>query len=159
MHIEIDQSGVKMDKGGPTILAFSDKISVVYLFPAKVKRECRAYLEGRAKTKKAKQTYYLKLFSAGIVLLIKDYLPMIQSITIDIEWEGQEANIKSMILEYLKKLGLSFPAREISFRRIGKGSRAHERAYRVHRALWEGKPNPAPDKRVTTQELLELLSS
>jgi len=158
MHIEIDQSGeAKMDKRGYTILAFSNKVSAAYLFPARVKQECRAYLTGRAKTKKAKQTYYLKLFAAGVALLIKDYLPQIQSITIDVEWEGQEGNIKSLVIEYLKKLGLSFPAQEISFRRIGKGSRAHEQAYKVHRALWEGKGSPAPDRTVTTQELLDLL--
>jgi hypothetical protein len=158
MHIEIDQSGeAKMDKGGYTILAFSNKVSAAYLFPARVKRECRVYLERRAKTKRARQTYYLKLFATGIVLLIKDYLPQIQSITIDVEWEGQESNIKSLIIEHLKKLGFSFPAKEISFRRIGKGSRAHEKAYRVHRALWEGKGSPAPDRTVTTQELLNLL--
>lgn len=79
MHIEIDQSGeAKMDKGGYTILAFSDKIGAAYLFPARVKQECRNLLVGRAKTKKAKQTYYLKIFAAGVVLLIQDHLTQIE---------------------------------------------------------------------------------
>jgi len=151
-RIEVDQAGAKTDKHGDTVLAFSDGISKAILIPAPLKQKARSYLEGRARTKKAKQTYYLKLFAAGIVLLIKDYLDQIQPLIIDIEWVGQEASIKGMILRYLRRLNLSFPAGSIEFQKITKRSRAHTKAYLTY------KRKLRPDHRVSEAEFLSLLS-
>jgi len=152
MHIEIDQSGRVEYTGHDTIFAFSDAINRAIRIPAQVKRDCQSYLRSRARTKATTKTYWFKIFAAAVFLLIQDHLDQLDSIKIDTEFEGQEvqATIKNLLLNHIWKQKPLFDKRRITFRRLGKRSKADQTA----RAVWEGKR--AADRVVTYQELLKL---
>jgi hypothetical protein len=80
MRIEIDQSGRIEDTRVNTVLAFSNEISFSLLILAVDKRECLRKIRGRGETGKA---LYLKLFTAALFLLVKDFLDRLDSIIID----------------------------------------------------------------------------
>jgi D-ribose pyranose/furanose isomerase RbsD len=130
MHkVEVDQSR-KIERAGATILAFSNGISHAILIPTRVKEIALLLLRQKGKSKTIAT---LLVFSAGLCLLLKDHLKHLQKIVIDEEYTGHEANIKSFLLEYLKKTGQSFEARRITFARIGKKSPADQKAGAVRR--------------------------
>jgi len=72
-------------------------------------------------------------------------------VTIDIEYHGHENTIQGMLLDYIWDLEPGFPKENIQFARIGKKSKAHERAYRIFRG------EIPPDRVIKTKELLALL--
>ena len=94
----------------------------------------------------------MKLFAAGLFLLLKDHLSSIESMTIDREYTGLEGIIKGMLLNHLRKLDPGFPKEGIAFRHIGKKSRAHQKAYDTFRG------RVRPDRVITTGELVACLS-
>jgi hypothetical protein len=148
MRIEIDQSRRIEDTRVNTVLAFSNEISFSLLILAVDKRECLRRIRKRGETGKA---LYLKLFTAALFLLVKDFLDRLDSIIIDQEYEGKEKEIKGMLLNYIRMIEPSFPKDGIEVRRIGKGSRAHRKAIAVFRG--EEKPN----SRVKARRLLGLI--
>lgn len=148
MHIEVDQSGRIEYTRVKTVLAFSNKTSRAIVIPAQVKREAVKLLRARGKLGKP---LYLKLFTTGIFLLIKDYLNQLEQVTIDIEYQGQEGDIKGMLLYYIRRLVSSFPKEDIVFRRITKKSPAHHKAIETYRG------NLKPDHEVTLEQLEEVL--
>jgi len=149
MDIEVDQS-IRIKDAKDTVLAFSNSISRAIVIPAEVKRVAYAYLKNRYRTPKNPE---LKIFVAGLFLLLRDHLSKQLFITIDEEWTGaaNEASIKGMLLNYIREVLPEFDKRHIRFARIGKKSGAHLRAYSVH----QGKAKP--DYVVTEKELLRLL--
>ena len=148
-HIEVDQSGRIGDTSVATVLAFSNEISFSVLIPAAVKREYVEFL--RSYYRHLRQPY-MKLFAAGLFLLLKDHLCSIESVTIDREYTGLEGIIKGMLLNHLRKLDPEFPKEGIAFRHIGKKSRAHQKAYDTFRG------RVRPDRVITTGELVACLS-
>ena len=126
MHVEVDQSGKVEDTRVDTVLAFSDGISRSILIPAKVKRKCVEFVrDDRHKTK----TLYLRIFCAGLFLLLKDKLPKIDQVVIDIEYLGREHDIKALFLRLVWKSYPTFDPANIQFALIGKDSPAHIKAY------------------------------
>ena len=149
MHrVQVDQSGLIGKTSVNTVLAFSDQISYAILIPARVKRAGLEYLRRRRPPFKLP---YLKLFAAGLFLLLKDHLHQLELVTIDTEFTGLEGHIKGMLLRYIRRIDPSFSKDKITFRRIGKGSRAHLKAIETYRE------NLKPDRVVTQEELLALL--
>ncbi len=148
-HGQIDQS-VKIEQTSrDTVLAFSDDIQFAIRIPASVKREVLAVL--RAKGKGA-PTAQLMLFTAGLFLLLRDIAQDLVAVTIDQEYPGHEADIRGMLLRFFReRSGLQISKETIVFGQIGRRSRAHERAWRVHRG------KVAPDHVVTMAELLDVL--
>jgi len=146
--VEVDQSG-KIEQSGPTVLAFSNGISHAILIPSGVKREGFRALLRRGKTKDIAR---LLLFSACLYLLIKDHLDHLQKVIIDEEYTGQEGNIRSFLLEYIKRDGRFFEPENIDFARVGKGSPADQKARAVRAGRDKGY------RKVTLKELLELVA-
>jgi hypothetical protein len=146
--IEVDQSGKIERTQENTVLAFSNGIGSSVLILAVEKRECVRRLRQRGETGK---TLYLKLFAAGLFVLFEDHLDQIESITIDVEYPGKEAAIRSMLLNHIRKRIPAFPGERIVFRRIGKKSQAHHHALAVYRGLEQ------PIRTVRARELLRLL--
>ena len=95
MHVEVDQSGKIGDTSVPTVLAFSDGENYAILIPASVKRKCLLALRERGKSG---TTLYLRLFSTGLFLLLKDRLNQFSLVTIDVEYPGHSGKIKDQIV-------------------------------------------------------------
>ncbi len=148
MNIEIDQSGKIGDTNRKTVLAYSNDVSRSLVIPARVKRECVWWLRRRGKLNVRS---YLRIFVAGIYLLLEDHLLEIERITIDVEYPGHNDTIRGMLLQYIWRVAPEFPKENIMFAQIGKKSQAHGKAYRTFR-------NEIPADRVLrTRELLAML--
>ena len=145
MHLEVDQSGKIEDTRTHTVLAFSNEIQYSILIPVQVKRECVTTLRGRFKSGKI---FYLRLFIVGLFLLLKDHLHEVTSVTIDVEYEGKERDIRRLLLFYLRRIYPYLEKDVIGFRRIGKSSNAHKVAIETFRGRRE------PDKVIRAEEIL-----
>lgn len=132
MRVEIDQSGKIEDTRVDTILAFSDGISGSILIPAKIKRKCVEFVrDDRHKTK----TLYLRIFCAGLFLLLKDYLSYLDQIIVDVEYLGREHDIKALLLRLIWEPYPNFDPDKIQFSLVGKDSPAHIKAYSIFTGL------------------------
>ncbi len=145
-YVEVDQS-IKVEQTHQhTVLAFSDGIQQVILIPAEVKRACQREL--RSKGVKPGMIA-LRMFSAGILLLLEGQMDSIAGLTIDMEYKGKEGEIKRLLLRFILGWVPGFPKEAIAFQQIGKKSGAHRLAWETHRG--ERKPNRV----VTLKELLQ----
>jgi hypothetical protein len=150
--LELDQSNKIERLERDTILALSNQRHYAIRIPSSVKRELFTRLQSKGKSRK---NAYLWIFSAGVFLLLKPHLSRIikqqEVIVIDVEYTGQDANIKSMITRYCRRAGFELQADNIRFARIGKSSGAHKVAH----AVQAGKAKV--NKRITTEDFLELM--
>ena len=145
MHIEVDQSGKIEQTNKDTVLAFSNKISYAVLIPARVKREAINLL--RATGKRGKKVYML-LFAAALYQLLKDHLDQVDLIIVDIEYEGNEQDVKLMLLNLIWRNHPAYPAANITLRHIGKKSPAHKKALATYRGVARA------DRTLKVEELL-----
>jgi hypothetical protein len=147
-NVEIDQSGKVERTQTDTVLAFANGQVFAICIPATVKR---AALEKLRQKHKSGAAIYLRLFAAGLYLLIKDHLRTIDRMVIDTEYTGQEANIRGMLLRLIRQAGVAYTGHQIEFYQVGKDSPAHALAWAVHRGTRKA------DHVVTEAELNELL--
>jgi hypothetical protein len=144
-HVEVDQS-IKVEQSHQhTVLAFSDGTHGTVLVPAGVKRACQREL--RSKGVKPGMIA-LRMFTAGVLLLLEAQMHNIVSVTIDTEYEGREGEIKGLLLCFIRRWVPGFPKEAITFRRIGRKSPAHRLAWETH------KGKRKPNRLVTLEELL-----
>ena len=125
MKIEIDQSGKIENTNKDTVIAFSDDNFGSLLIKAKDKREIQEIFRQAGKPR----VFIYKLFTILIFLLIKNHLKKVEEIVIDEEYPGKSALIKDLLLREIRKIRPRFPKENISFRQIGKKSKAHNIAY------------------------------
>jgi len=144
LHLKVDQSS-KIETSHDTILAYSNSRQYTMRLSSRVKREALARLRKRGRSKPRAVIY---LFAAGLFLLLRDVLEQVSQVTIDLEYIGHEADIKSMLMRFARMNGLQFEADAITFAAIGKGSAAHELAISVFRG------HRKADRAVTAAELL-----
>ena len=149
--VEVDQSGKIERTHTDTFLAFSDSLHYVICIPARVKKAGQAALRSKWRRRKGKKAIHIRLFAAGLFLLLKDHLTDLGQIVIDTEYTGRESDIRGMLLELIRRIEPDYLAERIIFRRIGKRSAAHNLAWETHR----GKRKP--DHTITEGELLNLL--
>ncbi|MBI5653327.1 MAG: hypothetical protein HZC40_23205 [Chloroflexi bacterium] len=140
-HIEVDQSGRTDRYNEDTALALSDGIQAAILLSAAVKRECYQKLRAR---KMSKKLAVVRVFAAGLVILLQDKRDAIDLICIDTEFSGWESDILPHLLRHLKWLRRD----QVYFASIGKKSRAHDLAWATFRR------KRAPNKKVSVEELL-----
>jgi hypothetical protein len=143
--IEVDQSGRIEVLTEPTALGFSDGRQAAILIPAPVKRNCSKELRGWGVRPKM---ISIRMFVAGLFLLLENYLNQIERVTIDQEFPGWEAEIRGLLLKHIRQRVPNFAGENIAFDQIGKGSQAHEVAWRTYRG------ERVPEKRVTLGEML-----
>lgn len=148
MRIAIDQSGKIERTQSNTALAFSNAKEFAALILAVEKRECLKYWRRRGKSAKS---LYQRLFAAALFLLLKDHLSQISSIEIDPEYPGRETEIRAWLLQHIREIAPQFPAERIVFRRIGKQSRAHQKALAVFRG------QEIANRKIRARELIALL--
>jgi len=145
--VEVDQS-IKVEDPGDTFLAFSDGISYAIKIPFSVKRKGLQALLNQGKPKKRAK---LLLFAACVFLLLESHLEQLQRVTVDNEYDGRQADIKSFLLEYIRKKNPTFESERIEIRAIGKKSPADELAGAVRRGKREA------DRAITAEELLSIV--
>lgn len=144
-HVEVDQS-IKVEQTHQhTALAFSDDVHGIVLVPAKVKRACKQKLRDQGVKP---DMITLRMFTAGILLLLEDQMHHIASLTIDTEYEGRDGEIKGLLLRFIRRWVPEFPKESITFRELGKKSPAHKLAWETH----QGKRKP--DRVATVEDLL-----
>ena len=114
---------------------------------AKVKQEVREALRNQGVKPKL---LMIRMFVGAILLAIQDHLPAVRTLTIDEEYTGYEAVIKSLLLDRIRARGFEFAGNDIRIARIGKKSPAHRAAIRVTRR------QARADKTPTVEELLEV---
>jgi hypothetical protein len=148
LHIEVDQSGKIEKTNVDTVLAFSDGKSAAVLIPAEVKRVC---LQALRRVDRRKTTIMLRIFAAGLFLLLQDVLEEITLVTIDQEYPGREGDIKGMLLRLIWASGKGFEKERIVFHRVGKKSAAHFKAYGVHKGFRKA------DRIFTAEDILALI--
>jgi len=134
MRIEIDQSGKIEDTNKDTVVAFSNNIFGSVLIQARDKREIQKIFRRIGKSR----IFIYKLFAILIFLAIKKHIKEIDQITIDIEYPKWEHLIKDYLLKEIRRVKPDFDAEDISFKAIGKKSKAHSLAYNV----FQGKTKP-----------------
>ena len=91
-----------------------------------------------------------RMVVGAILLAIHEHLEEIALLTIDEEYTGYEATIKSLLLDRIRALGFEFPRESIMTSRVGKKSPAHMAAIRVTRRQTKA------DKTPLAGELLEV---
>jgi len=131
-----------------TVFAFANGIHHSILIPATTKRGCITLL--RTHYQKLQQPY-IKLFSVCLFILLREHIRKIDTIIIDIEFDGHEGAIKGELLNYIRVLIPDFPKGAIVFTHIGKHSPAHFKAYDTYAGKLE------PDYIVTQSEIVKLL--
>lgn len=146
-NVEVDQSGRFEDTRVDTVLALANGIRYAIRIPAQIKRTCLKVLRQRGKKGAA---LYLSLFSAALLLLLRPWGQQLGIVTIDIEYEGHEAEIKARLLRLAWRHGLRLSSGQLTFRLIGKQSRAHQTALGVFRG------QRLADVTIKAQDLLRL---
>ncbi|OIO92650.1 MAG: hypothetical protein AUK03_09475 [Anaerolineae bacterium CG2_30_64_16] len=134
LRLEVDQSG-KIETAQDTILAYSNNTGrYAICIPGQVKREILTHLrqQGKSKTRAV-----IWVFSVGLFFLLRDVLARVSWITIDLEYEGHEADIKSMLMRLARQNGLRIDPDVVTFAAIGKSSGAHEQAIGVFRGQFK----------------------
>ena len=145
-NVEVDQSG-RIEMSGETTIAVSNDLTVTVRVTARVKRKVReALLERGVKPK----MIMIRMFVGATLLAIRDHLGEISMLTIDEEYTGYEAVIKSLLLDRIRPLGFEFTRDDIVITRIGKNSPAHRAAIQVTRR------QATADKMPSAEELLEV---
>jgi hypothetical protein len=127
-NIEVDQS-IRIEMiGEPTILAFSndEEYSIVISPEAK-----HAGLDALRKKKIAPRHITLRLFASALFLLLKEHLAHVALIYIDLEYQGHDNEIRTMLLRLIRQNDPFFSPEQIIFKRVGKESRAHRKAWSV----------------------------
>lgn len=147
MRIEIDQS-IKVEDPGDTVLALSNNIDFAILIPNAVKRAAKRELSGRGISG---PTRTLRIFSAALFLLLKNYLDDATSIIIDDEYSGRGNDIIHLLLRFIWKVEPDFPKDRIEIRMITKKSPAHKKAWATQQGVMK------PNKIIKAGEFLRVL--
>lgn len=146
--VEVDQSVKIGDLSDATVLAYSDHVSRTVAIPAQVKRALMEQLRARGKSK-IRAT--VQIFSAALFLLLKEAIPQISTVVIDMEYTGYERDIAATLLNYLRTVEPEFDKEHLIFRQVGKRSPAHKKAISVHRGKIK------PDRVLTAEDFRGVL--
>lgn len=120
MRVEIDQSGKVEKTNLHTYLGLSNKQKVIL----KLSSTNKQYLQKHFRRIGKPRMFVYATFAALIVILIRS-LKRDYQVVIDKEYPGKESLIRDLIKQYLPK----FPIENLSFRQVGKRSKAHFLAY------------------------------
>lgn len=144
----MDSSGIWGDLSKPTVFAFSNTISCVLWLDPAVKKACIE--EIRRRKGRTDVNDYLRLYSISIFLLLRDHLPQLSEIILDLEYPKKMGMVRSILIEFIRATNPQLTRIPIRIRRIGKTSRAHAKAHAAYRG------EHAPDRRAQVHELLSL---
>ena len=126
----IDHSGKVERTRALTALAAAGGQAYAIRISASVKRVALARLRQKGKSATVS---YLRLFAAGLYLVVAGRLGGLERMVIDTEYPGHDADIRGMLLRLTRRAEPGYRAERILFRRVGKDSPAHALALAVHR--------------------------
>ena len=132
MHIEVDQSGKIEQLNKDTYIAFSNHEQYCVKLPKKIKQEI--VYEYKAKISQIIQ----RVFAICIFYCLENHIRKKELITIDSEYPGWEADIKTYLIPLLRLRDKNFDKSIIHFSAIGKESRSHK----VAKSAFVGKSKP-----------------
>lgn len=142
--VEIEQSGRTERLTVDTALAFSDNITWAILIPAAVRRSVSQALREKGVGPKLISA---RMFAAAVFLPLEEHLKNLERVTIDLEYEVWHNEIRSLLLDKIRRRVHDFPKENIVFRQVGK---------EAHSLTWLTYPGGRkPGKRVTAGELLK----
>lgn len=145
MIYQIDQSGKIEQTNKVTIIALANgKKTTIKITSTEKQKLIKTILE----LDKPKKKYVHKIFAALLFLLLKNE-KIKDTITIDKEYYGHEADIKNILLQLFEKHKSKIP--EIDFGLVGKKSPAHNSGIKVFRK--EHRPTLV----ITAKDILEVL--
>lgn len=139
--VEVDQSGKVEQTETVTVLAFSNGIQSALLIPSSVKQSLQRLLRDRGIHGGSAA---LRMFSAGLLVLLEGWTGSIHSLRVDVEYQGKEGEIKSLLMRRTGA-GDGLPTDALVFLHVGKRSPAHALA-------WEVRSGKRPPDRVATVE-------
>jgi hypothetical protein len=148
MIAQVDQSIKIENTSQDTVLALANDISSSVLVPASVKRICLQELRERGIQG---NPAVLRVFAAALFLLIEDKLPALEHFAIDKEYPGHDSQVKSMLVNWIRRSRPRFDPAHIIFVRVGKQSPAHKHAIRIVRG------KTLPERVLTVREIMALL--
>lgn len=163
MHIEVDMSGKIEQTNEDTVVVFRNDEQYSVLLKKKIK------VEILTKYRNKYRDIHYRLFAILIYYCIRNYLSKVRSITIDIEYEGREEDIKRNLLRVIWKDAPDFDKKLIKFSRIGKHAKIKDfwcpensknflgksNAHRIAYQTFIGKL--APNKIITEKEVEKLI--
>lgn len=128
--VEVDQSGRIEEFGKDTIVAVSNGFTSTIMLTAELKCELRAALVKRGVKSKL---IPIRMFVAAIMLAIYEFRHNITLMTIDEEYTGYDNELKSLVLDRMRLVGVRLDPNAVWVSCIGKKSPAHNAAIRVMR--------------------------
>ncbi|MBP9817680.1 hypothetical protein KBC75_02885 [Candidatus Shapirobacteria bacterium] len=147
MKILIDQSSKIEYTHQNSVVPFSNHHHRSILLKSKDKQELEAVFRKALKPKQ----FICQVFSALICILIEKEVSHLQQIIIDTEYVGQENLIKNYIIQMLRKKGLFFDKKLISFNQVGKKAVCHQIAIDTYNHKLK------PDQVVPISEVLKYI--
>lgn len=147
MRVEVDQSGKIEWTQKPTALALANGIRYSVFISAKAKREVLEELERRRPTNN-RTNHHLLVFATLLFLLLRDQLPRLTQVVVDVEYHGHDARIKEHFLNLCRRHNIQIDRHVISFHRVGKKSPAHNLAIAVFRG------DTTPSREIQAHHLL-----
>ncbi len=127
---EVDQSN-KIECSGYTALALTNDKDYAIRISGREKRAAIKAMRQRFE-RLSRKLIHIRLFTVALYYLIRE-LPAGALVTIDTEYTGHEANIKAMLLYWLRQAGPGISPYDIAFGQVGKKSRAHKKALAIYR--------------------------
>lgn len=119
MFVEIDQSGKVEYTKDDTVIA--DSLGNSLLLPAYDKRTLQDFYRSINKPRHS----VFQTFSALLAYLIAFSYNKTNYYIVDIEYVGWDTQIRKWCIQYIEVLQINIHEEAITFRRIGKKSRAH----------------------------------
>jgi hypothetical protein len=148
MRVEVDSSGVWGKMSEPTVFAFSNSLSrALWLDPA-VKKACIEDI--RRRKGRTDVNDYIRLYAISVFLLLRDSLGQFSEIVLDLEYPKKMGLVRIILLELIWASDPQQANTPIRVQRIGKTSRAHDKANGVYRG------EQLPDQQVQVKEILNL---
>ena len=145
---EVDQSN-KIECSGYTVLALTNDKDYAVRISGKEKQAAIRTMHEHLEHLSPK-LIHIRLFTAILYYLLRE-LPPRALVTIDTEYTGHEANIKAMLLYWLRQDRPDIFPDDITFGQVGKKSRAHKKALDIYR----GKARA--DRTLKADNLLKLI--
>ncbi|OGL87741.1 hypothetical protein A3I42_02595 [Candidatus Uhrbacteria bacterium RIFCSPLOWO2_02_FULL_49_11] len=144
MQIYVDQSGKVEYTSQDTVIAYSNAKRKSLVIRAEEKRKIQQMFREAGKP----TIFAFKTFALLVYLLIRDDVMDIGTVMIDREYVGKEWLVKQVLLQLLRKHGVSIDKGAIDFCHIGKKHKAHMRALSVFHG------EITPDMVVTSRDVL-----
>ena len=138
-------SGKIEDLRQSTVIAFSNSEQFSVLLPKKIKQEL--FQEFRSKLKQLR----FRIFAICLYYCLENYIKNKEIISIDVEYDGKDAEIKTYLIPLIRKRYSNFDKNIIRFSHVSKKSKAHEIAILTNREVLR------PNKILTKQNIIEKL--